>query len=178
MGPSKTSSQERKRKLGLFGLWRHNEHFFLHSKSQMSQAPGPGRLIPSQPGFPSCSPLPPQPVRLMWAGGREAVGRGFPVLDGLLPSPWALSTCTCVLNAKYAPLLKMQEMSLLFQKENEPKQKKNQQAPGLSVYNLQCSGGEAPSFQLVPPKYFFKWEVSLLGERRHVGVHVSCVVLA
>lgn len=31
----------------------------------------------------------------------------------------------CVLNAKYTQLLKMQ-MSLLFQKENEPEQKKNQ----------------------------------------------------
>lgn len=65
----------------------------------------------------------------MWAGVREQVGGGFLPLDGLLPSLWALSTRTCVLNAKYAQLLKMQEKSRLLQKENEPKQKKNQQAP-------------------------------------------------
>lgn len=44
----------------------------------------------------------------------------------------------------------MQEMSPLLQKENEPKQKKNHQAPGLPVHTLQHSGGGAPSFQLAP----------------------------
>lgn len=34
-----------------------------------------------------------------------------------------------MLTAKYAQLLKMQETSLLLQKENEPEQKKSQQAP-------------------------------------------------
>lgn len=73
-------------------------------------------------------------------------------MDGLMPSPWALSTCKCVLNAKYAPLLKMQEMSLLLQRENEPMQKKNQQAPGLPVHTPQRGGGGAHSFQTAPPK--------------------------
>lgn len=35
----------------------------------------------------------------------------------------------CVMNAEYAQLLKMQEMSLPPQKEDEPEQENNQQAP-------------------------------------------------
>lgn len=66
---------------------------------------------------------PANPLTWVGAGGRLSS------LHGLLPSLWALSAHTCVLNAKYAQLLKMQEMSLLLQKENEPEQKKNQQAP-------------------------------------------------
>lgn len=78
-------------------------------------------------------------------------GGGFPPLHGLLPSLWALSTHSCVLNAKCAQLLKMQEMSLLLQKENEPEQKKNQQAFGFSACawqrvgeGLPPQGGRAP----------------------------------
>lgn len=75
--------------------------------------------------------------------GREQ-GGGLPSLHGLLPSLWALSTHTCVLNAKCAQLLKMQEMSQLFQKENEPEQKKNQQAPWPPCMCLAGGGGRAP----------------------------------
>lgn len=73
------------------------------------------------------------------------MGRGFPALGGLLPPAWALSTCACVLNAKYAPPLKTQEMSLLLQKEDKAKAKKNRQAPGLPVDALRHSRGGAPS---------------------------------
>lgn len=77
---------------------------------------------------------------LMWVGA----GRRFPPLHGLLPSLWALSTHSCVLNAKCAQLLKMQEMSLLLQKENEPERKKNQQALGFPACAWQQVGEGPP----------------------------------
>lgn len=93
--------------------------------------------------------------QIHWCGREQ--GGGFPPLHGLLPSPWALSTHTRVLNANYAQLLKMQEMSLLFQKENEPEQEKNQQAPA-SVGADSVVGRTAPplaaSREACPPAWW------------------------